>query len=47
MEKVPYMVAFGSIIHVMIIIKPNIVVVIIMLHQFMQNSGYVHWKAVK
>ncbi len=42
MEKVPYMVTFGSIMYAMIVIRPNIVVVIRMVNQFMQNSGYVH-----
>ncbi len=46
-KKVPYMVAFGSIMYVMIIIRLNIVVVVRMVNQFMQNSKYVHWRAIK
>lgn len=47
MEKVPYKVAFGSIMWVMIITRLNIVIIVRMVNQFMQNLGYLLWKVMK
>ena len=47
MARVPYHEAIGSLIYCTVAIHPNIAFPTLLLAQYMENLGRVHWEAVK
>ncbi|KAL0385918.1 UNVERIFIED_CONTAM: Retrovirus-related Pol polyprotein from transposon TNT 1-94 [Sesamum radiatum] len=47
MEKVPYSIAIGSIMYLMVCTRPDITYVVSCLSRYMSNAGPPHWEALK
>jgi hypothetical protein len=47
MESIPYSLAIGYLLYLVVITQPDLSFVVFKLAQFMSNPGMIHWNAIK